>query len=525
MDWIEQLTSKREACYSCVVVVETNDDRRAQEFLASRNEDKLETLVWDTFQGVTIYSKNGARAVPSDDLLAGEVNEVIQYLQDDRNRVVVIKNILVSQDIPMKALNTWATDKDLFERKHTVVVFVPDRALIDSMVLEKCIFISPPFSTPEERKALLNYVLTASPIQPDNINPEALVEATGGLDLNQTEAVFLETLQEYLLRKEAFGIGVISRAKADIINKSSGLKIRKDLSQGFERIGGYGALKEYIMQNIIVPMRDPERAKELGMELPRGLILFGPGGTGKTVFAKALAKEVGLPFCTLSPENFMSSLVGESEKQLRNIIKLAEEMSPIIIFIDEIDRLGGRGEGSENDGGTSKRLFTQFLEWLGDENRRSFIIGATNAPYMDAAFRREGRFDNIVPMLSPDVDAREAILKVHLNVVRKVKHDLKDADIRQFAELTDGWKGNMLEELVKRAVREAFVGGTTSVRKSHLQAAYDDYQVNRSALKEDEDKYIKIANELCNSRKFLMKILKEQGGADERMKAIRKAKG
>ena len=525
MDWIEQLTAKRKACYSCVAVVETNDDRRPQEYMASRLEEEKETLEWDTFQGLTLHSKAGSRQMQSNDLLTGEVNEVIKYLNDGKDRVVVIKNLLTQQDIPMKALNTWAVDKGLFEKGHTVVVFVPDRTLLDSKVLDKCIFISPPFSTPEERKALLDFVLGASPKQPDGLNKEALVEATGGLDLNQTEAVFLETLQEFLLRQGDFGIGVISRAKADIINKSSGLKIRKDLSQGFERIGGYDALKEYIMQNIIVPMKDPERAKELGMELPRGLILFGPGGTGKTVFAKALAKEVGLPFCTLSPENFMSSLVGESEKQLRNIIKLAEEMAPIIIFIDEIDRLGGRGEGGENDGGTSKRLFTQFLEWLGDENRRSFIIGATNAPYMDAAFRREGRFDNIVPMLSPDVNAREAILKVHLNVVRKVKHDLKDIDIRQFAELTDGWKGNMLEELVKRAVREAFVGGTMSVRKAHFQAAYDDYQVNQAALKQDEEKYIQIANELCNSRKFLSKLLKEQGVADERMKALRRAKG
>ena len=161
---------------------------------------------------------------------------------------MVIKNLLTQQDIPMKALNTWAVDKGLFEKGHTVVVFVPDRTLLDSKVLDKCIFISPPFSTPEERKALLDFVLGASPKQPEGLNKEALVEATGGLDLNQTEAVFLETLQEFLLRQGDFGIGVISRAKADIINKSSGQRYAGP--RGALSVSADDALKEYIMQNI-----------------------------------------------------------------------------------------------------------------------------------------------------------------------------------------------------------------------------------------------------------------------------------
>ena len=150
MDWIEQLTAKRMVCYSCVAVVETNDDRRPQEYMASRLEEEKETLEWDTFQGLTLHSKAGSRQMQSNDLLSGEVNEVIKYLNDGKDRVVVIKNLLTQQDIPMKALNTWAVDKGLFERGQTVVVFVPDRTLLDSKVLDKCIFISPPFSTPEE---------------------------------------------------------------------------------------------------------------------------------------------------------------------------------------------------------------------------------------------------------------------------------------------------------------------------------------------------------------------------------------
>lgn len=532
LDWIQHLEAKRDACYSTTVVVETNDDRRPQEYLTYRREQNQETMVWDTFEGLTLQTPEGIRKMDGGGGFGSDdVEAVKSYLKEkeadprkQKKRTVVIKNVLAAADLPMKALNAWAMDDGLMGQANSIVLFIPDRALVNSKVLDKCIFISPPYSTKEERKALLDSILEQIPVE-GKINTDALVEATGGLNLAQTEAVFSEMVLDYALNKrKELAIQVISEAKADIINKSPGLKIKKDLKQGFERIGGYDPLKEYIIQNVVMPLKEPDKAKEIGMDLPRGMILFGPGGTGKTVFAKALAKEVGLPFCTLSPENFMNSFVGESERQLREIIKLAEEMAPIIIFIDEIDRLGGRGDGGESDGGTSKRLFSMLLEWLGNEDRKTYVIGATNAPYMDQAFRREGRFDCIVPMLSPDANAREAIIKVHLNIVRKVPHDITDKEITTIASMTEGWKGNMLEELVKRSVREAFIGGSPKVHFSHMSDAFKDYQVNSTALKQDEEKYISIAYELCNSKRFLAKLLGPSYQENNRMKAIREAK-
>jgi len=536
-DWIQQLEAKRDACYSTVVVVETNDDRRSQEYLTYLiDEKKKEVLVWDTFEGLTKRREGSCDSIDVG-MLDGEITYIENYITEksrdakaQMNRTVVIKNVLAASDLPMKALNTWAMDNGLIGQANTLVLFTPDRGLVNSKVLDKCIFISPPYSTPVERLTLLGIVLQESEgkgiiTERLKVNEDAMVEATGGLNLCQTEAVFWETMYDFAInQREEFGTDVISRAKADIINKNPSLKIRKDLTFGFERVGGYEPLKQYIIENIVQPLKSPGRAKDLGMELPRGIILFGPGGTGKTIFAKSLAKEVGMPFATLSPENFMTSFVGESEKQLRDIIRLLEEMAPVVVLIDEIDRLGGRGDGGESDGGTSKRLFSQFLEWFGDEARKTFVIGATNAPYMDAAFRREGRFDCIVPMLSPDKEARKAILNVHLNVVRKVRHSIDDLSIDAIASITEGWKGNMLEELVKRAVRLAFTQGDDTVTNEHLSDAYKDYRINKDALNKDEEKYIKIAQDMCNSKKFLESLLGEADEGNGRMKAIREAK-
>lgn len=508
--WLDVLAERRKALYSTVVVVETNDERRVKQFLNDLTAKQKKVLIWDTYAGLTMREEGKDRPyADNDDFMSNPASIVGKYLASESKGTVVIKNILAQTDLPMKAINLWSTSDEIYASDATLVIFVPDKSLIDIRVLDKCILIQPPLSLPDERYSLLDFLLTELKMTLDRNEIDSLVQLTGGLDLNQVEAVFAETLLEFG-RTNVLNTALVGKAKADSINKSSILKVKMNSDRGFESIGGYEGLKTFIKNKIILPIREPARASALGVEQPRGFIMFGPGGTGKTVFAKALAKELAYPFVTLSPENFMSSYVGESERNLSKAIRIIEDMSPCIVFIDEIDRLGGRGETGENDGGTARRTFSQLLEWLGDEKRNSIVIGATNMPYMDVAFRREGRFDVMVPMLSPDPKARMEILKVHLNVVRKVKHNISDDVLAEVAEVTTLWKGNMLEELVKRAARVAFERGATTVEAIDLKAALDDYTPSKDSLKTEEDKYRRMADELCNSKAFLAVVAAEQ---------------
>lgn len=534
MDWIEELTEKRKDQYSVVCVVETNDDRRWQEFLRSRGEK--ETMVWDTYSGLKMVKGKVVTPVTTDSF-SSEVGEIEKYLADGEWRVVVVKNIIRTENegIPLptqKAINSWAMDEKMFGSKQTLVIFTPDMGVLEQSVLRKCIVIIPPYSTAAERKTIIKLRMKFKGddgrelilIQEDAVPIQSLVDATAGLDLNQTDAAIIETFRAFRRTTplpKTVDISIVSNTKADIINKSSALKLMKNQPFGFERIGGYDALKDFIRETLIMPIREPERAAALGMERPRGFIMFGPGGTGKTVFAKAIAKEVSYPFCTLSPENFMSSYVGESEKNLRDAQRTMEEMAPLICFIDEIDRLGMRGGAqTESDGGTSTRVTTQIMEWLGDDKRKTIVIGATNKPRLDPAFRREGRFDSLIPMLSPDLAARKEILKVHLQVVRKIPHTITALQYEALGMETEGWKGNMLEELVKRGTREAFDQKSSKLEYKHIKAALDDYVVNQQALSNDEKQYIDMAKEMCNSKRFLAALLKERGVEDGRAKAL-----
>jgi hypothetical protein len=160
MTWIEDLTRKRAANYSAVVVVETNDDRRVQEYIRSRavldgNCEVIgyrDMLVWDTFMGMKELSSKGEKSIEPDPIEGG-VGAIMDFFKDPNNkgRVAIIKNVLGPNDLPMKAINSWSMDDELFTNRNTVILFVPDRSLLNAKVLDKCIFLSPPYSTPDER--------------------------------------------------------------------------------------------------------------------------------------------------------------------------------------------------------------------------------------------------------------------------------------------------------------------------------------------------------------------------------------
>lgn len=523
--WIETLHRKRDALYSTVVIVESNDDKRVKEFIAHLDQAKGKIYIYDTYSGLMSREGGVDRPTGGGGLMDNPMDTIGKYLLNEEGVTVVVKNVLEKTDVIQKALNLWATHDDVIDKNNTLVAFVPGRDIIDQRVLDKCILVTPPLSLAEERWSLLNVLLDNVKVNLKKDEIDQLVQITGGLDLNQTEAVFVETMQDYNQTNKV-NFQLVAKTKAESISKASVLKVLSNVDKGFEAVGGYDSIKEYIRETVILPLLEPARAKEIGLEPPRGMILFGPGGTGKTLLSKALAKEVAWPFVFLSPENFMSSYVGETERNLRKAIQIIEDMAPCIVFIDEIDRLGGRGQTGENDGGTMRRAFSQMLEYLGDEKRKAFVIGATNIPFMDAAFRREGRFDVMVPMLSPDMDARYQILKVHLNVARKVNHTLDDESIRVVAKGTIGWKGNMLEELIKRATRVAFNHGASKVQPADLIEAFSDYTPNKDALLKDEVQYVNMANELCNSKRFLQKLMKNsEADTNARMGKMRKKIG
>jgi len=215
-------------------------------------------------------------------------------------------------------------------------------------------------------------------------------------------------------------------------------------------VGGLGHLKQEIIEAIDWPLRRPEKFTKMGIRPPKGILLYGPPGTGKTMIAQAVANETNANFISIRGPQMLSKWVGESEKAIREIFKKARQVSPAIIFFDELDSIApmrGMDEGSR----VMERVVNQLLAELdGLETLKDVIvIGATNRPdIIDPALLRSGRFDRLLMIGPPDKSGRYEILKVHTAAIPNTE----DVNLEEIAELTEGYVGSDLDALCREAV-------------------------------------------------------------------------
>ncbi|MFB6244274.1 MAG: CDC48 family AAA ATPase, partial [Halobaculum sp.] len=216
----------------------------------------------------------------------------------------------------------------------------------------------------------------------------------------------------------------------------------------YEDIGGLDDELQQVREMIELPMRHPELFNRLGIEPPKGVLLHGPPGTGKTMIAKAVANEIDAHFQTLSGPEIMSKYYGESEEQLREVFEEAQENAPAIIFMDELDSIAPKRE--ETSGDVERRVVAQLLSLMDglEERGQVVVIGATNrVDAIDPALRRGGRFDREIEVGVPDRDGRKEILQVHTRNMPLTD----EIDLDAYAENTHGFVGADLESLAKEA--------------------------------------------------------------------------
>jgi len=274
------------------------------------------------------------------------------------------------------------------------------------------------------------------------------------------------------------------------------------------------------MNNIVKVIQYPEKARALGLSIPRGIILAGLPGTGKTVFAKALAKELGIPMVQLDPSDFLRGIVGETERRVKQITSIIESLSPIVVFIDEIDQLFmSREKMAITDSGVSMRLINSLLSYLGSQERQAFIIGTTNfITNLDSAFLRPGRVDEVLIVPLPDSEARKEIIQVHTSVIRKIPL-ASDVNIQEIVKNTEYWTGAEIEKLILTSARLAFREDASSVSMRHFERAFQEFEVNIHERQRALQRLYSEAQRLENVNKSL---LKRTISTDERVKSLLK---
>ena len=280
----------------------------------------------------------------------------------------------------------------------------------------------------------------------------------------------------------------------------SNAKVYVQSSQGihFSDVAGEDEAKESLAE-IVDYLHNPQKYTEVGASMPKGVLLVGPPGTGKTMLAKAVAGEANVPFFSISGSEFVEMFVGMGASKVRDLFKQAKEKAPCIVFIDEIDAIGQK-RNSGNMGGNDEReqtlnqLLTEMDGFEG--NNGVIILAATNRPEaLDPALTRPGRFDRRVPVELPDLQGREAILKVH---ARKIK-TTPDVDFHVIARMASGTSGaelaNIINEAALRAVRDHRTQVTQADLQESIEVVIAGYQ-KKNAVLSDQEKHVVAYHEI-----------------------------
>ena len=270
----------------------------------------------------------------------------------------------------------------------------------------------------------------------------------------------------------------------------SGAKIYVKSSEGikFSDVAGEDEAKENLTE-IVDYLHDPSKYKDIGASMPKGILLVGPPGTGKTMLAKAVAGEANVPFFSMSGSEFVEMFVGMGASKVRDLFKQAKEKAPCIVFIDEIDAIGKKRDGQIGGNDEREQTLNQLLtEMDGFEgNSGVMILAATNRPdALDPALTRPGRFDRRVPVELPDLKGREEILKVH---AKKIKI-ADDVDFKIIARMASGASGAELANIINEAALRAVRDGRKFVSQSDLEESIEvviaGYQKKNSILTDAE---------------------------------------
>lgn len=279
---------------------------------------------------------------------------------------------------------------------------------------------------------------------------EVIVRSAQGLTADEIESALARSLVE----KKTLSVDQIIEEKKQIVRKTGILQFYPADSE-LNDVGGHELLKEWLKQRA---KSFTDAARDFGIPYPKGVLLLGVQGCGKSLVAKAISAAYKLPMLKMDVGRVFGSLVGQSEDNMRRAIRIAESLAPCILWIDELEKgFAGMSGSGVSDSGTTARVFSTFLTWMQEKTKPVFIVATANdVSMLPPELLRKGRFDEIFFVDLPDEDERKDIFKIHLE---KRKRDAKKFKTAELAKVTDGYSGAEIEQVVVGALNRAFDKG------------------------------------------------------------------
>jgi ATP-dependent 26S proteasome regulatory subunit len=462
------------AKYSIIYVL-TWEERRvvdSLESICSLPEVSLgEVLVWNSACG--LRTSSGCAVAGADDLYNPE--EMLSYIQTQaENEVREVKTnagtprqrgpIFVLHDLfrYFEAKEFKPEMERLIKnisqllKMTSISIVITSPELVIPLCLDKLVSVLDyPLPGPEQLKAFVQSGIKFM-IESKCLSSEAasaaivddVVRACQGLTLQETE----DAISRAVIKTGKLDISSILDIKKQIIRKGKVLDYAHS-TETLDNVGGLDGLKEWIR---IRKSAFGEEARKYGLPPPKGVFVLGVQGTGKSLFAKAVANELQQPLLKLDIGRCLSQYIGESENNIRQALKLAESIAPCVLFIDELDMAMSGATDSGGDNGVSKRIVATVLDWMQERAQPVFVVAAANSTRgLPPAILRRGRFDDMFFVDLPSQEEREEIFKIHIRKAPR-NRDPKNFDIQHLARQTDGYSGAEIESVIIDAMNAAF---------------------------------------------------------------------
>jgi transitional endoplasmic reticulum ATPase len=356
---------------------------------------------------------------------------------------VDVGSMTLEERIALIWFSEWSVNGKISSVGSTIFILADNLEDVSREVLKSSFRVEPvliPLPGESQRKEYIEYLLNDENIKTD-ISIEDFAKLSSGLSK--------KSIKDIKLKAEAENVPIsfefIKDKKHSVLKKEYGDVLEFIYPEiGFEDIGGMDMAKNYLLKNIVQPIKKGDLRR-----VPMGILLCGPSGTGKTLLVNALAKSSGFNCVKIDMSRILGQYVGESEKNFKKCLLGAQSQEPVIVFVDEIDTTFRRGESG--DSGVSRNIFSEFLQFTGNTHNRGKVIfiAATNRPdLLDAALKRAGRFDKKIPILLPEESERAAIFDI---IIKKYGFECDITDFAPFARQSERYTGAEIETVVRKA--------------------------------------------------------------------------
>ena len=439
-----------------IIYLRTTEESRAFNLIANIAKAQKKNLVaWSTTQGLKLVEDFHGGALRGGKELTQPLAALEAILQDSGRTIYVLKNVhsyLDDREVVRKLRDLYEATKRSYK---TIVVLAPVKRIPEDLEKE-VYFIEMPLPDVLMLKKLLQEIVQS--VRRDNRIkielPESrfnsMANAALGLALEEAERVFFKAIiRDARLAHE--DVRYVRDEKRQIVEKS-GLLEYCETEEDLGTVGGLDLLKAWLKRR--TRSFEPA-AREYGLPPPKGLLLLGVQGCGKSLSAKAVAGSWGFPLLRLDLSRIFGSLMGSSEDNMRRALLMAESVSPAVLWVDEIEKtFSGVESSGRSDAGTTARVFGSFLTWMQDKKGTVFCVATANSvDRLPPELMRKGRFDEIFFVDLPNKDEREEIFRIHLN---KRKRDPAKFKVELLAEKSKGYSGAEIEQGIIAAMYDAY---------------------------------------------------------------------